>query len=139
MRIEVDRARCTGCRLCEVVCSLTHGGAVNTEKSAIRIQKDDLGTSMNVPVLCRQCKPMTCLSGEKACEAEERGKFIWHLRRVERCPFQAVHPFGGRAYHCDLCGGTPRCVKVCTTKALRLAVSSRIKSGSLPLPQLFPS
>jgi ferredoxin len=25
------------------------------------------------------------------------------------------------AYHCDLCGGDPQCVKVCTPKAISLA------------------
>lgn len=110
-----------------MVCSLIHGGCINPEKSAIRIQKDDLGTSMNVPVLCRQCNPMKCLSGETVGEAEERGKFIWDQSRIGRCPFKAVHPFGQQAYHCDLCGGTPKCVKVCTTKAIRLTGSSRVK------------
>jgi len=36
-----------------------------TEKSAIRIQKDDLDTSVNLPVLCHQCKEMKCLKGKR--------------------------------------------------------------------------
>jgi len=50
MKITVDRKRCSGCHLCELVCSLFHGGSVNPEKSAIRIKKDDLNTSMNMPI-----------------------------------------------------------------------------------------
>jgi Fe-S-cluster-containing hydrogenase component 2 len=124
MRIRVDRKRCTACHLCEIVCSLVHGGKINTEKSAIRIQKDDLDTSMNVPVLCRQCKEMTCLSRERAVEQEERAKFVWDPSRVAHCPFKAIRVFGNEAFHCDLCGGSPQCVKVCTVKAITIARSA---------------
>jgi len=58
MRIKVDEERCSGCHLCEMVCSLFHLGMMNTERSAIRIQKDDLDTSLNLPILCHQCKEM---------------------------------------------------------------------------------
>jgi len=121
MRIRVDKKRCTGCHMCELVCSLFHSGKINTEKSAIRIRKDDLDTSMNVPVLCRQCKEMTCLSDENVDEREERGKFLWDLSRVAHCPFNAIRAFGNEAFHCDLCGGTPQCVKVCTVKAITVS------------------
>jgi carbon-monoxide dehydrogenase iron sulfur subunit len=124
MKIRVDKTKCTGCRLCEVVCSLFHSGKINAEKSAIRILKDDLDTSTNVPVLCRQCKEMTCLSGENVVEREERSKFIWDHRRVHRCPFNAIRAFGHQAFHCDLCGGTPQCVKVCTVKAIAVSRSA---------------
>jgi Fe-S-cluster-containing hydrogenase component 2 len=93
---------------------------VNTEKSAIRIEKDDLDTSMNSPFVCRQCKDMKCLEGEKAVLEAERKKFTWTARRSEKCPFHAVTLFKGKSYHCDLCGGNPQCVKVCTTGAIRL-------------------
>jgi anaerobic carbon-monoxide dehydrogenase iron sulfur subunit len=118
MRIKVNKEKCSGCRLCETVCSLFHVGAVNTEKSAIRIEKDDLGTSMNTPVVCRQCKNMTCLEGEEVAPEAERKKFIWAVRRSSKCPFHALSLFMGKSYHCDLCGGNPQCVRVCTTGAL---------------------
>jgi len=93
---------------------------VNTEKSAIRIEKDDLGTSVNSPFVCRQCKDMKCLEAEKAVPALEREKFVWAARRAEKCPFHALNLFKGKSYHCDLCGGKPQCVKVCTTGAISL-------------------
>jgi Fe-S-cluster-containing hydrogenase component 2 len=118
MKITVDRKRCSGCHLCELVCSLFHGGSVNPEKSAIRIKKDDLNTSMNMPILCRQCREMKCLPGKKAEGEREKKKFIWGKSRAERCPFGALPVFGNKAYHCDLCQGKPQCVKVCTTRAI---------------------
>jgi carbon-monoxide dehydrogenase iron sulfur subunit len=118
MRIKVNKDRCSGCRLCETMCSLFHMGVVNTEKSAIRVERDDLDTSRNSPFVCRQCKNMACLEGEKVVPETETKKFLWAARRSGKCPFYALNVFGGKAYHCDLCGGNPQCVKVCTTGAL---------------------
>lgn len=121
MKIRIESKKCSGCRLCEIVCSLSHLGVVNTEKSAIRIHKDDLESSLNRPVLCRQCKEMKCLAGEEVTEKSEGKKFIWDRARAARCPFEALEVFDDNAYHCDLCGGRPQCVKVCTTGALILS------------------
>ena len=118
MRIKVDKDKCSGCHLCETICSLFHLGVVNTEKSAVRIEKDDLDTSSNLPVVCRQCRQMKCLEGEGASPEAERGKFIWPGERSGRCPFHALSALGPHCYHCDLCGGSPQCVKVCTTGAV---------------------
>jgi len=120
MRISVDHEKCTGCHLCELVCSLFHLGVINPERSAIRIQKDDLDTSTNKPVVCRQCKEMRCLDGEGAAEASAKQQFQWAKKRAERCPFNRLNVLGQDAYHCDLCGGHPQCVRVCTSKALRV-------------------
>ena len=118
MRIKVEKERCSGCHLCEMVCSLFHLGTLNIEKSAIRIERDDLNSSVNTPVVCRQCKKMKCLSKEEVDEAAEKKMFIWNESRVKACPFKALSLFEGRAYHCDLCGGDPQCTKVCTPGAI---------------------
>ena len=120
MKIKVNQAKCSGCHLCEMVCSLFHLGTINTEKAAIRIHKDDLGTSLNTPVLCRQCKEMKCLDDRRGAETQERKKFIWKKTRAEHCPFHALSVLGGKAFHCDLCGGKPQCLKVCTPGALQI-------------------
>ena len=120
MRIKVDSQKCSGCHLCEMVCSLFHLRIIHTEKSAIRVQKDDLATSLSTPVLCRQCREMKCLAGEEATNNSEKKKFLWNKARAERCPFHALTVFEEHAYHCDLCGGHPQCVRVCTPGAIRL-------------------
>jgi carbon-monoxide dehydrogenase iron sulfur subunit len=121
MRIRVEKEKCSGCHLCEVVCSLFHSGAINVEKSAIRVNKDDLGSSLNTPILCRQCSKMKCLFDESTDDTLEKKKFIWSALRAKRCPFHALSVFGEKAYHCDLCDGKPQCVKVCTPGALFLS------------------
>ena len=120
MRISVNRKKCTGCHLCELVCSLFHLGVINPEKAAIRIQKDDLSTSMNTPLVCRQCKEMKCLEGEAVEEKLEKEQFLWVKARADRCPFDSLSVFGQDAYHCDLCSGYPQCVSVCTSEAIRV-------------------
>jgi len=120
MRIKVDQKKCSGCHLCEMACSLFHLGVMNIEKSAIRIEKDDLGASLNRPVVCRQCKKMKCLQGEETTEDLEKRRFIWDKVRAKRCPFSALSVFGENAYHCNLCAGNPECIRVCTPKAITL-------------------
>jgi len=120
MRVKVNKEKCSGCHLCEMVCSLFHLGFINVEKSGIRIQKDDLSTSLNLPVLCHQCTEMKCLDGEEVAMKQERRKFTWNRARAERCPFDALPVLGENAYHCNLCGGKPRCIKVCTPEAIML-------------------
>lgn len=119
MKIVTNSKKCTGCHLCELVCSLSHLGVMNVEKSAIRIQKDDLATSMNNPLVCLQCNEMKCLDGENVNEGYAKNQFIWPNKRVEKCPFGRLTAVGQDAYHCDLCGGRPQCVGVCTSEAIR--------------------
>ncbi|MEW6377948.1 MAG: hypothetical protein AB1502_19420 [Thermodesulfobacteriota bacterium] len=120
MRIKVEPKKCSGCHLCEMVCSLFHLGMINTEKSAIRIEKDDLDTSLNTPILCHQCKEMKCLKGERVTESREKRKFVWNRIRAERCSFNALPVLDEHAYHCDLCGEDPQCIRVCTPRAISI-------------------
>jgi heterodisulfide reductase subunit A-like polyferredoxin len=53
-------------------------------------------------------------------EVHEKKKFIWNKTRAEHCPFNALSVFGGEAFHCNLCGGNPQCVKVCTPGAIQI-------------------
>jgi Fe-S-cluster-containing hydrogenase component 2 len=118
VKIKVAKKKCSGCHLCEMVCSLFHTGAINVEKSAVRIQKNDLDNSYSTPIVCLQCKEMKCLE-DGIQERTEKKKFIWHKSRAKRCPFGALGVFENAAYHCDLCGGNPQCITVCTPGALR--------------------
>jgi len=42
-RIVINTEKCTGCRTCEVVCSLTHSkGMINPRKSRVRVYRDEV-------------------------------------------------------------------------------------------------
>ena len=97
MRIKVNKEKCSGCHLCETMCSLFHLGVVNAEKSAVRIEKDDLDTSLNSPVVCRQCKKMKCLEGEEVSpEVEKERSSSGREREIEEMPVPCPDCFWGQ-------------------------------------------
>ncbi|MBW2064720.1 MAG: hypothetical protein JRJ03_07255 [Deltaproteobacteria bacterium] len=120
LRLRIKPDLCSGCRLCEIICSLSHLGSVNTNRSAIRILKDELGTGACRPRVCIQCKKMLCLGQEREKAKEYKGRFLWDETLEGSCPFKALPSWNGEVYHCDLCGGDPACVKYCSTGAISI-------------------
>ena len=128
--LDVDKALCVGCRLCEMACSLNRTGVFSLSKSAIQIIVDDHEGTYTV-VVCRQCKNAPCV---KACHISvEAGKPIIRDEKtgivritsneqcigcyecVRACPFGAIHigPEDDKLVMCDLCDGQPECVRWC--------------------------
>jgi Fe-S-cluster-containing hydrogenase component 2 len=115
---------CTGCRICELVCSLSKTGRLNIYQARLKVVPGKaLGSSY--PVICRHCSPAPCY---QACPVPEAmavdtatGAVVLDpehcircLACVEACPFGAI-PVGpeGEMLKCDLCGGDPLCVRYC--------------------------
>jgi len=63
-RLKIYPEKCSGCRLCEMACSIQHLGMVNTRRSAIRIFKDDLEIGACKPVVCIQCNRMLYMEAD---------------------------------------------------------------------------
>jgi Fe-S-cluster-containing dehydrogenase component len=61
MRIKIDYARCTGCKLCQVACSLQHTGTVNPQRSRIRVF---VGEDVCLPVIAGPYTEAACNSKE---------------------------------------------------------------------------
>ena len=128
--LKIDHEKCTGCRLCELVCAVRHDHVSNPARSRIRVVKwEDEG--IYVPMTCQQCEDAPCLN---ACPA----KAISHneaLGRVEVdyelcigcrtcvsvCPFGAMHfdTIDRRVIKCDLCDGDPQCVRFCEVQCIQ--------------------
>jgi carbon-monoxide dehydrogenase iron sulfur subunit len=121
MRIKIDAEKCSGCRLCEMACSIHQLGVVNTHRAAIKVLKDDLKTGACKPVVCRQCKKMPCMDDDEPDAESYRIRFVWETSFVASCPFDALGMWNDEVYHCDLCGGDPRCVRLCSTGAIRIS------------------
>ncbi len=131
-RLVVEPEKCTGCRCCEMVCSLKNQGENNPARSRIHVvrsQEDNIITV--VPVVCQQCEDALCLdlcpAGALSRNLEtyavvvDSDKCLGCRTCVEVCPFGApsVDPRTGVADKCDLCDGDPTCVKFCSFDALK--------------------
>lgn len=120
---------CSGCRLCELWCSMQQTGAFNPHRARIRVE--ELGTGVDIPVTCQQCQDPAC---QKACrfdaivEDPKRKIVVVDEDRcngcracVGACPFGIItmDPLTDKALKCDLCGEEePACVAVCPSKVL---------------------
>ncbi len=131
--------KCTGCRICELVCSLGHEGAINPEASRISVFRLNIAT--DIPIVCIHCaktdKPSPCM---EACPEEalifDMESNLVKLKPdlctgcglcVENCPYGVhIHTnitgskiYSEKARICDLCGGTPKCVEFCSSGAIK--------------------
>jgi Fe-S-cluster-containing hydrogenase component 2 len=120
---------CTGCRVCETVCSLVHFGECNPARARIRVMRWEL-QGIDIPVTCLQCQEAPC---EDSCPTHaihrnpETGAMETRKELCIQCHMCALAcPFGatlvspeGEVLRCDLCGGEPECVKLCEKKAIQ--------------------
>ena len=121
--IARDYSKCSGCRRCEIACSLKHEGEIWPEASRIRVFM--LIPGIEVPHLCVQCPDYPCveacptnaLSINKETSAIEvdKEKCIACGKCIDACPGKIPHMHPTKKYIiiCNLCNGDPECVKVC--------------------------
>lgn len=135
MPLKFKNKLCTGCRLCELVCSAYHVGEFAPSRARIGVKNAPVEGRSEV-MACFSCPNAPCIaacpqqaisrlgprhplvvdpakcdgcSGEPAC--------------VPACPYGAMY-FDRVALYalaCDLCGGDPQCVKYCYSGAVSLA------------------
>ncbi|MGC8986756.1 4Fe-4S dicluster domain-containing protein [Infirmifilum sp.] len=143
-----DPLRCSGCRLCEVACSLHHEGTVWPEASRIRVF--ELYPGVDVPQTCAQCRDYPCVKacGQAALRVDEKtGAVIVDEAKctgcgdcVRACPGKVMrlHPKTGKAMVCDLCGGEPECVKACQDAGFHALQVVPYESVALKIYSIFP-
>lgn len=120
---------CTGCRYCEEICTLWHEEKVVPEKSRIVVFKN--GVKDDIPFVCCQnqnnaCEGHFCLD---VCPYEaiykkdgivliENEKCTACGLCQDACQYNAIRVVDELARKCDLCNGSPQCVKYCPMKAI---------------------
>ena len=57
--LTVNPEKCTGCRICELACSVNKEGMVNTSLSRIKVIKWEM-EGFYVPMFCQQCEDPLC-------------------------------------------------------------------------------
>ncbi|UCH37533.1 MAG: 4Fe-4S dicluster domain-containing protein [Candidatus Bathyarchaeota archaeon] len=136
-RLHANVEKCSGCRLCELVCSFHHSGQFRPSVSRIIVEKRDK-YGFDFPVFCRQCEecPPIAACPNTALKKVKNGAIVVDHEVcinceacVGVCPHNAIrlNKFSNILI-CDLCGGTPLCVEKCPTKALEFS-NSRIKDN----------
>lgn len=137
--IIIDTEICSGCKMCEVACSLRNMKECNPERSRIRlVRSQENGQLEFVPSTCMQCETAMC---ELVCPAnaisrdKETGARIISEKKCigcsscsYACPFGAcfVDRLLGRSVVCTQCEGDPTCVKVCPSGALQYRRSDQV-------------
>lgn len=125
--IVIDPSKCTGCRSCEVVCSMVNAGEAGIYKSRIRTLRFP-NENFFLPRVCFQCEKPYCVP---TCPTEaiskNRNMGMVEIDEekctgcglcLEACPFGAIFMWDTVAVKCDLCRGDPMCVKYCEQEAI---------------------
>lgn len=127
--LYIDYQKCTGCRLCELVCAVMHDGISNPARSRIKVMKWE-AEGLYVPMSCQQCEDAPCMNVcpvKAISRDEELGTVVVDYdvcigcrACVAVCPFGAMNynPIDKKVFKCDLCDGDPQCVRFCEEKAV---------------------
>jgi carbon-monoxide dehydrogenase iron sulfur subunit len=128
--LVVDHEKCTGCLLCELVCSVKHTGNNNPSHSRIHVIKWPM-EGLELPMVCLQCENAPCIA---ACPKSvlSRDPQMYRVKWdphscigckmcVMVCPFGAMGVDGTtqQVIKCDLCDGDPICVRFCDPGAIQ--------------------
>lgn len=124
--IYADPLKCTGCRICELMCSMFHEKTINPKKARLRVVR--MEPAIDMPVACKNCTKPKCADAcpEGAIKKLKNGLVVVDEKRcvgckacVEACPFGAIyiHPDKQVAIKCTVCG---YCVDYCPAKCLHI-------------------
>jgi carbon-monoxide dehydrogenase iron sulfur subunit len=129
--VSVNPSKCTGCGICEYVCTLEKGETIwNPIRSRIRVVR--MTPLFNFALACRFCEDAKCVTAcpEKALvQSDETGIIMVKEKKckgcdwcIQACPHGGItiHPDTGIAITCDLCEGEPKCIEFCPEEALEL-------------------
>ena len=137
--IAHDPKTCTGCGLCELMCSLYHEGEQGQALSRGELTGDRLTAEFTYSV-CLQCSSPECydacpIQDEALCIDGVTGTKYIDAEKcdscgdcIEACPFDPprikIHPEKNVEFMCDLCRDRaegPVCIEYCDFEALKLA------------------
>jgi Fe-S-cluster-containing dehydrogenase component len=132
-----DSDICTGCGVCEVICSLFHEGVVRPALARSHIVREPF-TAKHRHVVCQQCRSPKCYA---SCPLKDRAICINDLTGtlyinenectgcgicIDACPFDPprmkINTGKNTVFKCDLClgrKGGPMCVEYCPFQALK--------------------
>jgi carbon-monoxide dehydrogenase iron sulfur subunit len=127
--LSINLERCTGCRNCELACSVAHYNTFNPSRSRIHILKKEAENQI-IPVVCLQCEEPLCVEACPTVAIRKNEKGILFVNKddcigcqncITACIYGgiALDPITRKAIKCDLCGGDPKCVSACEYGAIQ--------------------
>ncbi|RLI29545.1 4Fe-4S dicluster domain-containing protein [Candidatus Bathyarchaeota archaeon] len=115
--LVADNELCTGCGICELLCSYAKFKVFNPRRAAIHVVKLEPG--MDAPIFCTQCGLCIPACPEGALSRNPQTQVVVVDKEkctgcgvcVLACPYGAVHvdPVTNKAVKCELCGYCLKC------------------------------
>ncbi|MGC8913407.1 MAG: 4Fe-4S dicluster domain-containing protein [Thermoplasmata archaeon] len=125
MPLYVNPMECTGCMVCQLVCSFSKEGKIWPAAARLEVIREKDGK--DYIRACRNCKNPKCLDACKHNAIRIVDGKVQVLQKfcngcgecVSACPFGAIkmHPRVKKAIKCDFCG---KCVEFCPPKVLQM-------------------
>jgi len=133
--VSVNINKCTGCRVCEYVCSMEKSKSFNPTRSRIRVIR--IYPCTNAALNCRMCESAPCVTAcpRKALTQSAENGVIWVDDNlcdgcgwcVKACEFGAIALDPKPTVRiCDLCcerENGPVCIEWCPEDALELTTT----------------
>ena len=132
--VAVDTAKCTGCRVCEYVCSIHHCGAFNPSRSHIRVIRSY--PHSNAAFACRLCGDAPCVAAcpHQGAMIQDKETGVIKIndelcdgcdKCMKACEYGSIILENQKARMCNLCEDReegPACIEWCPENALELRV-----------------
>lgn len=126
-KITIKYENCTGCRICEIICSMSRFDKISHSISRISVYSFIPG--LDIPIICVHCDQAPCADScpVGAIRKNEQGLIEIFFEEcigcgncIVACPANAIkmHPDLRKAIKCDLCGGQPKCAEYCPGGAI---------------------
>jgi len=123
MHIKYIESKCSGCRTCQLACSLVNFKANNPSKSALRIDGEFPNPGRYNVRVCNQCGvcaevcPVDAIKKEEGKYLINEDKCIGCMACVKACPNDVImqHEDYDKPFKCINCGA---CVEICPREAL---------------------
>jgi class I fructose-bisphosphate aldolase len=124
IRLKTLAEKCIGCRLCEIICSSSHGSSFSMAKARLHVKEAQGKYMISTCTLCGLCAKV-CPTGAIKVNVElgilelEEEKCIGCGKCVEACPTEVLKlDERSKPLICDRCQGDPQCAKWCPVEAI---------------------